>query len=237
VASQQDLDDRSAAFDAAGADVQVAQAALTASRANVRRLLDTMGFARVTAPFAGVITARMIEVGALVTAGNGAGQELFRIDQSDPVRVMLAVPQSVSAAVHPGLVARATVRQLPGRSFAGTVTRDAQALDTGSRTLLTEVQVPNGDGALLPGMYVDVSLQLERPRPALLIPAGALVVNAGGAQVFVLGADGRVHVRHVVIDVDTGADLAVSQGVAAGERVVLNPDTRLAEGTPATAGP
>jgi RND family efflux transporter MFP subunit len=235
VASQQDLDDRKATFDAASADVRVAEATLAASDANARRLVETKGFARVTAPFAGVVTARMIEIGALVTAGNGAGQELFRIDQSDPVRVMLAVPQNVSPAVHQGLAARVTVGQLPGRSFAGTVTRDAHALDTGSRTLLTEVQVPNGDGALLPGMYVDVALQLERPRPQLLVPSGALLVNAAGTQLVVLGTDGRVHVRHVVIDLDTGAELAVSQGIGAGERVVLNPDARLEEGTPATA--
>jgi RND family efflux transporter MFP subunit len=235
VASQQELDNGQAAFDAATADVHVAQATLAANGANVRRLSETKGFSRVTAPFSGVVTARMVEVGTLVTAGNGAGQELFRIDQSDPVRVMLAVPQSVAPAVHEGLTAHVTVAQLPGRSFTGAVTRDAHALDAGSRTLLTEVQVPNGDGALLPGMYVDVALQLQRPRPELLLPAGALVVNAAGTQVLVLGADGRVHVRPIVIDVDTGAEIAVSQGISASERVVLNPDTRLTEGTPATA--
>ncbi|MEA2697762.1 MAG: hypothetical protein QOI66_2033 [Myxococcales bacterium] len=237
VASQQELDDGTATFDAATADVRVAQATLAANDANVRRLSETKGFAHVTAPFAGVVTARMVEVGTLVTAGNAVGQELFRIDQSDPVRVMLSVPQNVSPAVHEGLVADVTVAQLPGRTFTGAVTRDAHALDTGSRTLLTEVQVPNGDGALLPGMYVEVALRLERPRPDLMLPASALVVNAAGTQVVVLGADGRVHVRDIVIDVDTGAEIAVSQGVSAGERVVLNPDTRLTEGTPATAVP
>jgi RND family efflux transporter MFP subunit len=237
VASQQELDDGKATFDAATADVRVAQATLAANDANIRRLAETKGFARVTAPFAGVVTARMVEVGTLVTAGNAVGQELFRIDQSDPVRVMLSVPQNVSPAVHEGLAADVTVAQLPGRTFTGAVTRDAHALDTGSRTLLTEVQVPNGDGALLPGMYVEVALRLERPRPDLMLPASALVVNAAGTQVVVLGADGRVHLRHIAIDVDTGAEIAVSQGVSAGERVVLNPDTRLAEGTPAIAVP
>jgi RND family efflux transporter MFP subunit len=171
VASQQELDDGTATFDAATADVRVAQATLAANDANVRRLSETKGFAHVTAPFAGVVTARMVEVGTLVTAGNAVGQELFRIDQSDPVRVMLSVPQNVSPAVHEGLVADVTVAQLPGRTFTGAVTRDAHALDTGSRTLLTEVQVPNGDGALLPGMYVEVALRLERPRPDMMQPA------------------------------------------------------------------
>jgi RND family efflux transporter MFP subunit len=235
VVSQQELDDGKATFDAATADVRVAQATLAASDANVRMLSETKGFARVMAPFAGVVTARMAEVGTLVTAGNAVGQELFRIDQSDPARVMLAVPQGVSPAVREGLTAQVTVAQLPGRTFAGAVTRDARALDTGSRTLLTEVQVPNGDGALLPGMYVEVALQLERPRPELMLPAGALVVNAAGTQILVLGPDGRIHIRHIVIDLDTGAEIAVSEGISAGERVVLNPDTRLGEGTPATA--
>jgi len=117
--------------------------------------------------------------------------------------------------------------------FAGKVTRDAHALDVGSRTLLTEVQVPNAGGALLPGMYAEVSLALERPRPWLLLDASALFVNAGGPQIAVLGSDGLIHLRKVVIDVDYGAELAISQGVSAGERIVLNPDNRLKEATPA----
>jgi RND family efflux transporter MFP subunit len=231
----QDLDDKQAAYHAAVANVRAAQANIAQHEANIHRLRALKGFARVTAPFAGTITERRTEIGSLITAGNGAGQALFTLAQSNPVRVMVAVPQGLTQAVQQGGAAWVSVRDFPGRPFAGKVTRDAHALDVGSRTLLTEVQVPNDDGALRPGMYAQVTLQVARPRPWLLLDASALLLTAGGPQVAVLGPDARIHLRQVFVDVDFGPELAISQGISVTDRIVKNPDSRLKEGTPAQA--
>jgi RND family efflux transporter MFP subunit len=235
VAAQQDLDNAAASHAAAAANVRAAQAMIAENDANVRRLMEQKAFARVTAPFDGTITARMIEIGSLVMAGNGAGQELFKLDQSDPVRVLIAVPQGLSPLIHEGMSATVTVRQFPGRSFAGTVKRDARALDVVSRTLPTEVQVPNSDFTLLPGMYAVATLAFDSPRPWVLVDAAALELTADGPKLAVLGPDGLIHFHTVVIDVDYGAQLAISQGITVDDLVVLNPDGHLKEGTPAVA--
>jgi RND family efflux transporter MFP subunit len=235
VASKQDLDDRKAQYDGATASVRSAEASIAAGDANIRRLLEMKRFARVTAPFSGTITERMIEVGSLITAGNATNQALFALAESDPARVIVAVPETASTSIREGDVARISVRELPGRVFVGRVVRDARALDRASRTLLTEIHAPNGDGALLPGMYAQVSLAIERSHAPVTLDASALIVGRRGPEVAVLGTDGKIHLRQIHIDFDEGATVAISEGLSASEDVVLNPDPQLEEGMPAIA--
>jgi RND family efflux transporter MFP subunit len=227
---QQDLDQREAAFTAAGTDVRRAEASLRSASAKLAQLAELESFARVTAPFAGTVTARSTEVGALVTAGNGVGQALFKVAQVDRLRVLTSVPQAYAPRVRVGEKARVTVRELKGRVFAGTITRSAGSLDAGSRTLLTEVEVPNDDGALLPGMYATVDLDMVGVDPPLLVPASALIVSAEGTSLATVDADNRVHLIKVTIEGDYGAELGIGTGLAADARVVSNPGERLREG-------
>lgn len=230
IVSRQDADDRDVQSNVDAASVRVGEATLRAQRASLARLRALKSFARVTAPFDGVITARVIDVGTLVTAGNGAGQVLFRIARTDVLRVFVNVPQPFAPGLRPGMAAKVTVREFPGRAFAGTVARTAGALDAASRTLLTEVHVPNRDGALLAGMYARVALPAPRARAALLLPATALRVDRHGPQVAVAGPDGRVRLRRVVLDDDLGQEIAVGEGLVPADRVVVPFSDRLHDG-------
>jgi membrane fusion protein (multidrug efflux system) len=230
VASQQDFDQKQAAHQAEQANVTASDANIAASEANLRRLTDLKNYSRVTAPFAGTVVERSVDVGSLITAGNGTGQSLFKLAASNPVRVFVSVPQSLAPLVQTGQKATVTVRQYPGRTFAGTVTRDARALDQASRTLLTEIQVPNDDEALLPGMYAQIAFATARSRTSLLVDGNALVNGAAGPRVAVVDAEGRAHFRAITIDVDYGPEIAVATGVDVNDRVILNPDSALTEG-------
>ena len=230
VASRQDLDQREAAHQAEEANLRAADAAIAANAANVRRLVELENFSRVVAPFDGTITARNVDVGALITAGNGTGQALFTLAASDPVRVFVSVPQNLSSTIHAGDAATLQVRDYPGRKFAGKITRDAAAIDVRSRTLLTEVQIPNKDGALLPGMYANVTFESTQPHPALLVDVSALIATADGSAVAVVDKDNKLHVQPIEIEQDFGAKLSVSGGVTAQDRVVLNANGDLREG-------
>jgi RND family efflux transporter MFP subunit len=230
VASRQDLDQREAAHQAEEANLRAADAAIAANQANVRRLVELQNFSRVVAPFDGTITARDVDVGALITAGNGTGQALFTLAASDPVRVFVAVPQSLSATIHAGDPATLEVRELPNRKFAGKITRDANAIDVRSRTLLTEVQIPNKDGALLPGMYANVTFEATEPHPSLTLDVSTLIQTGDGPHVAVVQPDGTLHLQPIVIEQDLGAKIAVSSGVTAEDRVVLNANGDLREG-------
>jgi membrane fusion protein (multidrug efflux system) len=231
VASQQDLDQRQAAHEAEGANLRAAEAAIAANEANVRRLVELKNFSRVVAPFAGTITARDVDVGALITAGNGTGQALFTLAASDPVRVFVAVPQTLSASIHAGDAATLAVRDYPGRVFTGKITRDAQSIDVRSRTLLVEVQIPNPDGALLPGMYANVTLASERPHQAMVVSVASLINTGDGPHVAVV-RNGVVHLQPVTIDIDYGAQLQLASGITADDFVVLNATGDLREGLP-----
>ena len=218
VVSQQDLEEKRNA-------VTQAQANVAAAEANVQRLRQLDGFKRVLAPFAGVVTRRNVDVGDLID-GN---RVLFTLAQTDPLRVYVNVPQSYAQLVKPGQAVVVTQPELRGERFAAKVARTAGAIDTATRTLQVEVELPNHDGRLLPGAYVQVSLPLAAGS-ALLLPTNALMFRAEGTQVAVVDAQGRVALRRVVVGRNHGADFEVLEGVTEADRVVLNPPDAMAEG-------
>lgn len=228
VASQQELDQHSAEAAVSEANVAAASAAVDVQRAELRRLTRVKSFARVTAPFAGLITQRSIDRGSLVTAGNAS--PLFTLIVADPVRVFLQVPQDVAPSVRAGVPAKIHVREYPGRSFDGKLERAAFALDTQTRTMTSEVRIPNPQGELLVGMYAEVALSLPVPHRAYEIPATALYNDARGLRVAIVGADGAIHFQPIVIERDTGATLQIASGIGEGDRVVRLASAKLQEG-------
>ena len=193
--SKQENDQYQAQYQAQAANVRALERAVDAAKgniaamqANVGRLTEMQGYLKVRAPFAGVITLRNVDVGTLVNTGNTM---LFRIAQTNLLRTYLNVPQSSASDVHVGQMASLATPELPERKFSGAVTRTANALDPSSRTLLVEVQVPNPDGKLLPGMYVEVDLHLPRKDPPLLLPSDTLVVRPEGTMVAAAGFQQR----------------------------------------------
>ncbi len=231
-ASQQELEQRQAESQVAAANLQAAAAAVAAQRADVRRLQQLKAFARLTAPFAGAVVMRSVEQGMLVTGGS----RLFTIAQTDPVRVFVQIPQSLAAGVEPGLPAEVSVREFPGRTFPGRVTRTAGALDPTSRTLNTEVQVPNPKGELLAGMYAQATLTLHSSAGALLVPAGAVLARSEGLRVAVVGKDSKVHMVPITIGRDDGAEVEISSGLSGDEDIVSNPGARIEEGLQVEVG-
>jgi RND family efflux transporter MFP subunit len=168
----------------------------------------------VYAPFAGVITVRNVDPGSLITAGSTTGTtELFTLAQVDVLRIFVFVPQSYAPDIKVGQTADVSVREIPGRVFKGTVARTAGAIDATSRTLLTEVHVPNPDGLLLSGSYATIRFKVHRPDPSLIVPQNALLIDASGVRVAVVNADGTLHYRPVQIGRDFGNDVEVLSGV------------------------
>jgi RND family efflux transporter MFP subunit len=208
--------------------VAAAKSNIAAAQANLARLQDEQSYKQVRAPFAGVITVRNVDVGALITAGNTL---LFRIAQTGVLRTYVNVPQSDAESVHVGQAAQLTVSNLPGKHFAGRVARTANALDPTTRTLLVEVEAPNTTGLLLPGMYADVDLRAPRQDAPMVIPGDALVVRANGPQVAVVGPDHVVHFQKIQIARDYGDHLDVDSGVHAGDEVILHVNDSVREGT------
>jgi RND family efflux transporter MFP subunit len=209
------------------ANVEAAQAQIAAAEANVRRLTDLKTFAQVTAPFDGVITARTIDRGALVSAGNTT--PLYTVAATDPVRVFVQVPQSVAPSLKPDLAVKVTAREYAGRTFAGKVSRTAGALDPTLRTMNTEVRVPNPDGALLPGMYVEAELSLPLPHRVLEVPSTALYSDAQGVRVATV-EQGKIHFAPIVIERDTGATIQIASGLRGDEQIVKIAVPTLSEG-------
>ncbi|HEX3597326.1 MAG TPA: efflux RND transporter periplasmic adaptor subunit [Polyangiaceae bacterium] len=228
LATQQELDEKASQSNVDLANVEVAEATVRTQRANLARLGKLKSFATVTAPFAGTITQRMTERGALVVSGNSA--PLFKLAALDPVRVFVDVPQDAAPGVSPGLDVAVTVREYPGRVFKGKVARDAGALDPGSRTLSTEVRVPNPDGKLLTGMYAEALLTLPTPHRTFELPSTAILTGAKGVDVQLVAADGTVHLTPVVIEQDLGASVRVSSGLQGGEQVIKLSSPGLADG-------
>jgi len=210
------------------ASVTSAESNVVAQQANVRRLIETQAFARVVAPFAGTITTRNIERGDLVSATKTT--ELYTVAAIDPVRVFVDVPQTVVANVHAGAEATIVVREYPGRKFAGKVTRSAGALYPELHTMTTEVQVPNPDGTLLPGMYAQASLTFPVPHRVVEIPATALYSDSQGLRVAVVDAQQKLHFAQIAIERDTGATLQIATGLTGDERVVKIAVPGLVEG-------
>jgi len=221
--SQQELDERRSAF-------LQAQANLAAADANERRLRDLREFKRVVAPFAGVVTRRNIDVGDLIDPGNGgAGRALFTMAQTDPLRVYVYVPQTYANAVHAGQAVEVRQTELSGPALPGTVRRTAGAIDTATRTLQVEINLPNHDGRLLPGSYVQVKLPVGAS-DNLVAPSNALMFRPEGPRVGIVGPDGHVHLAAVTIGRDFGQTTELLSGIRAGDRIILNPSDSLAEG-------
>jgi len=225
--SRQDADTYKSTYEASTQNVDSLEKAVNAARSNVgvaeanlARTRDLQAYLMVKAPFAGVITQRNIDVGALATDGTTL---LFRVAQTDRLRTYVNVPQMDAVGVRVGQVADLKVPDLPSKTFKGAVTRTANALDPATRTLLVEVQVSNESGLLLPGMYSEVSFTTPRAEPPLIIRADALVVRGAGSFVAVVGNDDVVHFRKVDVGRDYGDLLEVLGGLKKGERVVISP--------------
>ncbi|WP_375417593.1 efflux RND transporter periplasmic adaptor subunit [uncultured Hymenobacter sp.] len=210
-------------------ELDAAQAQYTAQRAGVEQLLAQQNFRRVTAPFSGIVTQRNVEVGSLVNSSNAAGTQLFKLEQTDKLRAFVQVPQNFAPAIKNGLRADFLVPEFPGRAFAGRVVRDAGALDPGTRTLLTEVLVPNGRGELRPGSYAQVRFHVPRTGPGVIIPANALVPGGTDTRVATV-QNGKIHYQPITTGRDFGSQLEVAQGLKGGELLVLNPAETLTEG-------
>ena len=234
VISRQEDDQYQAQYRAQTANVSALEKAISAARgnagaaeANLARLRELEGYQKVRAPFDGVVTVRNVDAGALIAAGNTL---LYRVAQTGTLRAYVNVPQANATAVKAGQKARVTIPELPGREFSGTVVRTANALDPSSRTLLTEIQIPNSGGALLPGMYVRADLSTTQGEPPLVIPGDTLVVRADGTQVAVVGDDGVVHFTSITVGRDYGDRIEVLWGLNAGQWVVTNPGDTAREG-------
>jgi len=196
----------------------------------VKQLRQNRDYASVTAPFDGVITQRNVDVGSLVQSNATSGTFMFEIMREDVIRVSAYVPQDAAVGVAPGVDAVVRVPELPDRPFRGTVTRIAEALQPGTRTLLTEVDIPNPDGALTPGIYCTVEFHIPRKAPSLSVPADALIFNREGMQVAVV-SDGKAEIRKVTETRDLGTSVEVDGGVNAGDQVILNPPVNLVDGS------
>jgi RND family efflux transporter MFP subunit len=183
----------------------------------------------VVAPFAGIVTRRNIDVGSLVQADATSGTLMFTLTQSDVMRIRLYVPQDAAIGVKPGVDALVRVPEIPDRIFVGKVARTAEALDPATRTLLTEIDVPNADGELSPGIYCTVELKVPRRAPSLIVPAGAIVFDRDGLHVLVV-ADGVAHGRKITEIRDLGTEVELSSGVKQGEEVILTPPIDLEDG-------
>jgi membrane fusion protein (multidrug efflux system) len=229
VVSQQEVDQYKATFDAQQSNVEAAEAAHKSALAGVRRLQDLKAFGVLTAPFDGVVTMRTAEVGQLVTSGTNAGQPLFKVAEVDVVRIFVNVPQLYASDVHVDMEAPVTVRELPGRTFAGKVARTSSEIDTATRTLLTEVDIPNADGALIAGMYAQVSFHVVGQKALLFVPATAVLIDAQGTRAATVH-DGAIAWKDVQIDADLGDRLAIANGLNEGDVVVNAPSDRLLEG-------
>lgn len=211
------------------AAVAVAAANVTAQEAQLRVLNQQKTYQRVVAPFDGVITARNVDVGSLVQADAASGTFMFTLAHADVIRIQLYVPQDDALGVAPSTEAVVRVPELPGRDFPGKVTRIADALSPGTRTLLTEIDVLNPDHALSPGMYCRVELKIPRKTPSLIVPSEAVIFNRNGLSVAVV-EDGVARIRSVTTVRDFGTTVEVSEGVKAGDKVILNPQVDLADG-------
>lgn len=231
VVSDLERDEKQADFETATAKLHAAQADLAVAQAEVDRLQAMLSFAKVTAPFDGVITERHTDIGDLVTAGSTANTTaLFRITQSKKVRVFVDVPQELAPRIHAGDAVSATAREYPRRSFDGVVARTSRAINRTTKNLRVEVDVHNDDLAILPGMYLQVQLQTRARHPALQIPASAMSFRTGGPQVAIVGPDGKVTFRNVRIHRDLGTLVEIRDGLAPHERVALNISNQVVEG-------
>jgi RND family efflux transporter MFP subunit len=226
--AQQDADTKTS-------DMAARRAMLASAQANVAHLAELVSYEKISAPFDGVITARHVDVGALVTAGGtpgtaGMSGELFHIQQTGVLRVFVDVPQNDAPYVTPDTSVYLTAQQYPGRHIAGRVARSTGSIDPASRTLRVEVDVDNKDGALMPGAYVQVHLALQSSTPALDLPVSALLFRPDGVTVAVVDGNGKVALKTVHIGRDFGTHVEITTGLAATDRVIDNPGDSLNAG-------
>jgi RND family efflux transporter MFP subunit len=220
--SKQDVDN-------ANGDFAAKQAMVASAEANVKRLEDLESFKRVYAPFSGVITQRNVDPGTLINAGNGgsATKEMFDLAQIDPLRVFVSVPQSYGPSIHTGLKACLELSEYPERKFCGQVARTANSIDPDTRTLLTEVDVPNPSGTLLPGAYAQVHFDAKLSGQRLSLPINVLLFRPEGTMVAVVNPDGRLNLKKITIGRDLGTSVEVLQGIATEDNIVINPPDAL----------
>ena len=231
--SQQDTDNAVALLEARNTEVNSAQA-------NVHRLEELQSFERIVAPFDGVITARNLDIGQLVTSSGstttpGAGniassKQVFDISAIQTLRVFVNVPQVYAPDARNGVIATLTVPQYPGRSFHGKLTRSSDAMDPATRTLLAEIDVDNRTGELLPGSYTEVHLHVANPAPALVVPVSALILEPDGLHVAVVDANQHAHIVRILPGRDTGSAIEVLGGLQPGQAVIANPPDSLTDG-------
>jgi RND family efflux transporter MFP subunit len=201
---------------------------VVADQANINQLEALEAFKIVRAPFNGIVTARNTDIGNYIAAGSGS--QLFRMQQISPLRVYVNVPQDFADLVKIGTEGVLTLDEFPGREFQGRVTSTARAIDPTSRTLLTELQIPNETGELFPGAYALITLQVTDKGGVLTIPANALLFRSEGPAVGVVDPNGKVEIRKVIISLNLGDKLEVSQGLSETDQVIVNPPDRLGNG-------
>lgn len=221
---RQDVDNAVGAYEADKATVE-------AATANVKHLEQLVAFEKVVAPFDGLITARNTDVGQLVNAGNGGvAQDLFRISATDKLRIFISVPQMYSQAVMPGVNAELTLTESPGRHFVGKVARNTGAIDPTTRTMLTEVDIDNTSGQLMPGAYAEVHLKLPAATATLVVPVTALIFRSEGLQVAVVRDGNRAELVHVTQGRDFGAEVEITSGITSQDSVIINTPDSLTSG-------
>ena len=208
---------------------QAAEYNAAALAAQLRVTSQQKIYQQVVAPFDGVVTQRNVDVGSLIAADATSGTAMFAMVHSDVIRIWVYVPQDAAFGVTPGVDAVVRVPAMPNLTFHGNVTRVANALQPGTRTLLTEIDIPNPDGALTPGTYCTVELEIPRKAPALIVPAMAIIFNQNGMQVAVVD-NGIAHLHKIAIATDFGTEVEVSEGVKDGEKVILQPPVNIADG-------
>jgi RND family efflux transporter MFP subunit len=218
--------------DNAAGDFEAKQANLQSAQANVKRLQELQAFQKIYAPFAGVITARNTDVGALIDSGSSGGvrTELFHVVQPDKLRVYVSVPQVYSQAAKPGLTADLTLSEFPGRPFQGKLVRTANAIDPTSRTLLVEIAVDNPTGQLFTGSYAEVHLKLPTAASAFILPVNTLLFRSEGLRVAAVGDSQKVELKQITLGHDFGSEVEVIAGLNGNEKIIVNPPDSVTTG-------
>jgi RND family efflux transporter MFP subunit len=231
-----------AGVEAGNANVHAAQSTIASQRSNVNRYAIMRSFERITAPYDGIITARNVEVGTLVSAGSGttggasdptstvSRSGLLGIARTDFMRIQVNVPQSFAGSIKPGERATIRIPEYPGQVFVGTVFHQAGALDATSRTMLTEIRLPNPGNLLIPGTYAQVTFSGKSAHSLLHIPATTLIIDAQGTRVATVTKDNKVHFKSVQIGRDFGKDVEILSGISDDESLITNPTDDLQEG-------
>lgn len=237
IVAPQDNDQKQAQYQAQIANtlaleraISASQAAIAASKANAAALEQTQSYRTVRAPFDGVITSRSVDIGALVQGGTTTTQEMFRIANTDKLRLFVSTPEENSRAAVPGLIADMTLIEFPGRTFKARLVRTSGAIDANTRTLLTEFEIDNSSGELKPGAFAEVHLHLDTPGQPMLVPVGAVLFRPEGPQVGVVDDSGKATLRQVTLGKDFGNQIEIVTGLKESDTVITTPPDSLATG-------